>query len=122
MKIKTSFEPLTGDIVAYCRENGDIFPYAGKYFVQKTFDDKIVGVLGVGFIPTIEPLLADNAFIANNLVENAIGFFLTNNQSRIEIFTEDDRMKKLQPMFEKKGFMFLEKTNRFVKLIDNKNA
>lgn len=120
--MKTSFEPLTGEIVAYCRENGDIFPYAGKYFVQKDNKDKIVGVLGVGFIPMIEPLLADNAFIANNLVENAIGFFLTNNQNRIEAFTEDERLAKLQPMFEKKGFFFLEKTNRFIKHIDNKNA
>lgn len=104
------------EIAEYATENGFEVPYS-SILIEARRDNKIIGVIGIDKPTVIEPLITKSPFVANELYNVALGIILGSGVDRIECFTTDEQYKKIGHLFERKGFNFLEKTNRFVKLL-----
>lgn len=116
IKIASSQKELD-EIVKYAVNKNFDIPYS-KTIVYEKRDDKIVGVIGIDDVVVIEPLISNSALISNNLYYTALGIILTTGKDRIECFTTDEQYKKIGQYFERQNFQFIEKTNRFVKLLN----
>lgn len=104
------------EIAEYATENGFEVPYS-SILIEARRDNKIIGVIGIDKPTVIEPLITKSSFVGNELYNVALGIILGSGVDRIECFTTDEQYKKIGHLFERKGFNFLEKTNRFVKLL-----
>lgn len=103
--------------------NNNYSPFSDIYVVQFDNDNKIIGILGIQMVCKFEPLLVDdnNVLIAKALYDTAIGVVLTKEQiNRIEISVpnvENEQINRLVKLYEKIGFKFIEKAQRFVKIL-----
>jgi len=111
-KMKQEFE----EIEEFAFKNGFETPYSKILLYDSELND-ITGVMGIDNVMVFEPLISNSLFVSNNLFHAAMGIALINQANRVECYTTDERMKDVNRTFEKLGFNFLEKTNRFVKII-----
>lgn len=82
---------------------------------------RILGVSGFEYVPIIEPMCANSGNIMDRLYEHVMDQMKNRvikiNADRIECYISDDKIEKMNPLLKKKGFKFIEKTNRFTKLV-----
>lgn len=87
--------------------------------------EEIIGVIGCEYVPVIEPLCANSGIIADKLYTQALETLKNKkglvNLERVECYTTDSLMNKMKRLFNRKGFKFIEKTNRFVKVLNSEN-
>lgn len=112
---------LYDDVINYLiRNNYSAFSdaYVIEYEQKERQDKKIIGVLGMQMVCKFEPLIVDNSFTAKTLFDTAVGVVLTkNNINRIEISVPDEKLEKQSGLYGRCGFKFIEKVNRFVKIL-----
>jgi|GEM_PF-3603652 hypothetical protein len=82
---------------------------------------KILGVSGFEYVPIVEPLCANSGNVADKLYEHVMeqmkNKVIQINADRIECYISDNKLEKMTPLLKKKNFKFIEKTNRFTKLV-----
>lgn len=109
-------------IILYLKEKG-YSPYSMSYIAE--LDDEsgdIRGVLGIDMVCKMEPLITDSPIITHKLFHTTIGFCLAKGIDKIEAFVQDKRMAKMEGLLLHVGFKFVEKINRFAKILIKRDA
>lgn len=92
------------------------------YYATPDDTDEILGVSGFEYVPIIEPMAANSGNVMDRLYEKVMeemkNKVIKINADRIEAYTSDNKVEYIGRMLNKKGFNFIEKTNRFAKSLD----
>lgn len=107
------------DVMEYLEKNNYI-GCSDLYVTELTEDFKIIGVLGIQTVCKFEPLITNNSMTAKTLYDTAMGVVLDNGKfNRIEVSISDTHwnIDNLKSLYEKFGFIFIEKVNKFVKML-----
>lgn len=92
------------------------------YYATPDDTDEILGVSGFEYVPIIEPMAANSGNVMDRLYEKVMDEMKNKvikiNADRIEAYTSDSKVEYIGKMLNKKGFNFIEKTNRFAKSLD----
>lgn len=94
-------EELKKKVEEYCEQHDITFVDIKDKTVYVAFDgDKVCGLIGMRNVVTIEPLIADNALVANSLFRMAEGVILNEGIDIVRFFTD----KKNEELFNKENF------------------
>lgn len=92
------------------------------YYATPDDSDEILGVSGFEYVPIIEPMAANSGNVMDRLYEKVMeemkNKVIKINADRIEAYTSDSKVEYIGKLLNKKGFNFIEKTNRFAKSLN----
>lgn len=124
MKIKEAFTQQEYDrICEYLQKRKMDKPNSiCLYYATPDDSDEIIGVSGFEYVPIIEPMAANSGNVMDRLYDTVMEQMRNNiikiNADRIEAYTCDNKVEYIGRMLKKKGFNFIEKTNRFAKTLE----
>lgn len=119
MVIRTAEKDDEKLVKDFCETHGLSFPFSSHILLHFNQDNKLDALIALESIPRITCLGSDTPKAAYDLFKEVIKVLVDNEETRVECHIQQSKMFKLRRMYEKLGFKFIEKTNRFILNIQN---
>lgn len=99
-------------LTAYCRKYDLAIP-SGLVFVAINDQGEICGTIGLKMEAYIEPIIADNPVIGNNLFRMLEGVILEKGFTKVRAMADESKFNRLIGNYDRTGFEVIER-NKFI--------